>query len=91
MKLSDEEIAGLSRLEEVLFAYAASRRDRMVREGLRLAHYTSAENAINIIRSETFWLRDTRSMTDFREVEHGYAMLHEYFADQAKLRSSTLH
>jgi len=85
MKLTDEQVAQLREMEKVLFAYAAGRRDRMIQEGVRLVHYTSAENAIKIIKSKTFWLRDTRSMSDFREVEHGYEMLHKYFADTARL------
>lgn len=82
--LTEDQRKLIEGIESIFFAHAENRRDQLVRDGLRLAHYTTAENAINIIRSKTFWMRDTRSMTDFREVEHGYAMLLEYFQQTGK-------
>ena len=54
----------------------------MERNG-RFVHYTSAENALNIIRSRSIWMRNTNCMSDFREVHHGYDALRRYFADNA--------
>lgn len=84
--LTTEQKAAADRLESVFFANAKNRRDRLAQDNLRLVHYTTAENAINIVRSKTFWMRDTRSMTDFREVEHGYSMLLEYFTPKPRQR-----
>jgi len=39
------------------------------------AHYTSAENAINIIRGKQLWMRDAGVMNDFSEIGHGQAVL----------------
>src|SRR5271155_3499780 len=86
--LTVEQKAAADRLESVFFAQAKSRRDKLVQDNLRLVHYTTAENAINIIRSKAFWMRDTRSMTDFREVEHGYSMLLEYFTQKSGKRDA---
>ena len=88
MMLTAEQKTAIDRLESVFFAHAKNRRDQLAQNNLRLVHYTTAENAINILRSKTFWMRDTRSMTDFREVEHGYSMLLEYFVQQPGKRDA---
>ncbi|HEU0217922.1 MAG TPA: DUF2971 domain-containing protein [Stellaceae bacterium] len=86
--LTAEQKTAVDQLETVFFAHAKKRRDQLTQDNLRLVHYTTAENAINIIRSRTFWMRDTRSMTDFREVEHGYSKLFEYFTQQPGKRDA---
>jgi Protein of unknown function (DUF2971) len=45
----------------------------------QLVHYTTAENAVNIIRSKTFWLRNVRCMNDYSEVQHGINLLVKVF------------
>jgi hypothetical protein len=52
--------------------------------GNNLVHYTSAENAINIIKSKTFWMRNTRCMNDYMEVEHGCDCLTNFFSNPMK-------
>ena len=44
-----------------------------------LVHYTTAENAVNILRSERFWLRSVRCMNDYSEVQHGIGLLSSVF------------
>jgi len=44
-----------------------------------LVHYTTAENAINILQGREFWLRSVRTMNDFMEVEHGIGLLLKAF------------
>lgn len=39
-----------------------------------LAHYTTAENAVRILKGEV-WLRNTRVMNDVAEIEHGVSMV----------------
>jgi hypothetical protein len=43
----------------------------------RYVHYTSAEAALNIIRSKRLWLRNTTCMADYSEVQHGYTLLRD--------------
>lgn len=50
-------------------------RQRFDLTGKRLVHYTSAENAMRILKNGEFWLRNVRAMNDFMEVEHGFGML----------------
>src|SRR5690348_11175020 len=51
---------------------------------LRFVHYTTAESALKIIRSKRMWMRNTNCMADFREVQHGFEMLNNFFASQPK-------
>jgi hypothetical protein len=53
----------------------------------RLVHYTTAEAALNIIRTKRFWMRNTNCMSDFSEVQHGFDILNRFFADKAKKES----
>jgi|SRR5579864_8788498 len=50
----------------------------------RFVHYTSAEAALNIIRTKRFWLRNTNCMADYREVQHGFDIFNQYFLDATK-------
>jgi hypothetical protein len=55
----------------------------------RLVHYTTAEAALNIIRTKRFWMRNTNCMSDFSEVQHGFDILNSFFSDQSKKNSFT--
>jgi hypothetical protein len=46
----------------------------------RFVHYTSAESALKIITSKRIWMRNATCMTDYREVQHGFAALQRYFS-----------
>lgn len=56
----------------------------------RLVHYTSAENAMAIIKSKTFWLRNVRCMNDYSEVQHGIQMLLKVFGANENARRERL-
>src|SRR5689334_19172988 len=49
------------------------------RSGLRLSHYTSAANAVDIIRTKTLWLRNATAMADWMEVQYGFENLAAFF------------
>jgi hypothetical protein len=57
---------------------------------VRLVHYTSAENAMAIIKSERFWLRNVRCMNDYSEVQHGIQMLLRIFGEHENARRERL-
>jgi hypothetical protein len=68
-----------------IFAPEATRRRLALHETKkRVVHYTSAENALKIITSQTMWLRNTNCMSDFSEVEFGFQMLRRAFSDQTR-------
>lgn len=47
-----------------------------LREGRsKLCHYTTAENAIKMLDSREFWLRNAKCMNDFAEIDGGATMI----------------
>lgn len=56
---------------KLIYQRTFERTARLKRDGLRIAHYTSAENALNIISGRTLWLRNAAVMNDFMEVTYG--------------------
>lgn len=62
-------------LANVMFGYARRRADSLVQSDKKLAHYTSSENALNIINKQTMWLRSAAVMNDHSEIEHGRGIL----------------
>lgn len=46
-----------------------------LKDGGRLVHYTSAENAYKIISGKQVWLRNTHLMNDYSEMRHGLECL----------------
>lgn len=84
---STEQIQTAARLEGIFMPSARRRRDRLF-EGpakpTRFVHYTSAEAALNIIRSKRIWMRNTNCMADFREVQHGFDILNTFFLNETK-------
>jgi hypothetical protein len=75
----DDEFQNVMRLARIFTPYAAERYKCLKEENRRLVHYTSAENAMRILKSKQIWLRDTRCMIDYSEVLHGHDQLLEWF------------
>jgi hypothetical protein len=75
----DEQTA---KLLNIFLPYAARCRERMIGENGRFVHYTSAANALSIIKSRRFWMRNTTCMSDYREVRHGLDALNRYFNNE---------
>lgn len=49
-----------------------------LKDGSRyLCHYTSSENALNILNSQQFWLRNARCMNDYSEITNGVELIAE--------------
>lgn len=78
-------------LSPVAFAAREAKRQRDNLEGTPLldcrglfAHYTSAEAALKIIETRRMWMRSSTCMADYREVQHGYEVLHHYFDDATR-------
>ena len=55
----------------------------------RFVHYTTAESALNIIKTKNIWMRKTSCMSDYLEVEHGFEILRECFNDETRLEIFT--
>lgn len=74
--LEEQDILKMS---QIFTPENAARFERLHSERIKLAHYTSAENAISIIKNREIWLRNARAMDDFSEVRYGYDQLKQYF------------
>jgi hypothetical protein len=63
-----------------------------LQEGVsRLVHYTSAENALNILSTRKFWLRNVSCMNDYSEVQHGIKLLVSAFGGEDNPRINRLY
>lgn len=84
----NEDIGQAALLLHSLLSPDMFERAKMLESGETvLVHYTSAENAVNIISGGEFWLRNVRCMNDYSEVEHGVRlMLNVFHAEDSKRR-----
>lgn len=72
------------RLISIFVPQAGVLRHKLFSTGGRLAHYTTAENALRILKGKQVWLRNVRFMNDFSEVDHGLDMLRRFFDPKEK-------
>ena len=75
------------RLEGIFTPYAVKHRQKFYKGAdatARFVHYTTAEAALEIIRSKRLWMRNASSMSDYREVELGHEILVKYLHDKLK-------
>lgn len=72
-----------------LLAILYQNNDRRIAElkdsGRKFAHYTTAENALNILSGRSLWLRNAAVMNDHSEIEHGRAILDRLLEIEAPL------
>src|SRR5262245_66657040 len=76
-------------LESIFTPYEREKRDSIVGTPHRFVHYTSAEAALNIIRTKQIWMRNTTCMSDYREVQHGFEILEKVFFNDSTLKAFT--
>jgi len=93
--LPDKEmiIAKNHKLEGIFVPHARRRRDELYQKHttglLPFVHYTSAEAALKIIDQKRLWMRSAACMMDYREVQHGFEILHRFFSDGNRIKSFT--
>lgn len=82
--MTPEQYELVIRLESIFMPNARARRDALYnkQDRAKFVHYTSAEAALNIIKTKRIWMRNTTCMSDFREVNHGYDLLRDFFSDK---------
>lgn len=67
---------GDHRIREIFFPYTDERsRELRGADSARVAYYTTAETAFHLLKNREFWLRNTVTMNDYSEVEHGFECL----------------
>src|SRR5689334_3709405 len=72
-----------NRVWEIFLPYAAQRTTELVQKNLRFAYYTTAETAWKIIRNREIWMRDARTLNDYKEIEYGASLLREFYNGSA--------
>lgn len=72
------------KLSSIFTPLAKARRDDVIARKARFVHYTTAENAMKIIRSKRLWMRNAKCMNDYMEVSHGHDLLVRFFQDQGR-------
>jgi len=77
------------RLEGIFMPHSRKQRADVYSKSKRFVHYTSADNALKIIKTKRLWMRSTTCMADYSEVEHGYQMLVSFFSDEKRRKSFT--
>jgi Protein of unknown function (DUF2971) len=82
-ELPPHTILGM-RLEGIFMPHSRKQRADSYSKSKRFVHYTSADNALKIIKTKRLWMRSTTCMADYSEVEHGYQMLVSFFSDEKK-------
>lgn len=60
---------------EVFFCYDRKRQAIIDENHTLLAHYTTADTAMKIIRGRSLWLRNAAVMNDFSEMEYGKSVI----------------
>jgi hypothetical protein len=78
------ELETIKKLTGIFMPFATSKLAQIRGANKRVVHYSSAENILKIVTSKTMWLRNTRCMVDYSEVELGYGMLQKFFQQPAK-------
>ena len=68
---------------QMFMPFALSKRDEVEASNGRFVHYTSAETAMQIIRSQRVWMRNAMTMNDFSEVAYGKNCLFPAYQDDA--------
>lgn len=75
------ETQAISALRDLCFQHADTRTRELQGRGHKLAHYTSAENGVNILRGKTLWLRNAALMNDFSEIAYGHHCIAHCFGN----------
>lgn len=60
----------------------AKRQQAFEERGGLFAHYTSANNVVNILRSKQLWMRNVQVMNDFSEIRHGIHQVSRFLESQ---------
>lgn len=74
MHLTGEEL-----FESVFYSYARERAAAVEARNGRFVHHTSAEAAMNILRTRRIWMRKATAMNDSAEIEYGLSCLRTAF------------
>ncbi len=63
------------RVRRIFFPYMERKTRDVLAAGGRFVYYTNADTATSILRNRQLWMRNTVTMNDYMEVEHGFECL----------------
>ncbi len=72
-------------LRQIDDTYGVPEFSKIAERSERFVHYTTADAALKITRTQRIWMRNTLCMSDYREVAHGFDILLEFFREQTKV------
>jgi Protein of unknown function (DUF2971) len=92
VKMTGQVSPEQDRLARVLFPHFYDRYLSARLHGTRFVHYTTADAAMNILRSREVWMRKSSCMNDFLEVQYGLTRLYRAYlqTDTGKMFKSIL-
>lgn len=61
----------ISQFTDLVFEYTNARFTDVKDRNLKMAHYTTADTAMLILKNRSLWLRNASMMNDFSEIQHG--------------------
>lgn len=79
-----EQSEMVRKLQGIFMPYAVRKRTAMIEREGRFVHYTSAANALEIIKTKKVWMRNTNCMSDYSEIQHGFDTLNKFFSNAPK-------
>jgi hypothetical protein len=79
--MDEQQIQGIM---PILTPYASRKRAEAKEKNLKLVHYASAETALKILKSQEIWLRDSRCMNDYMEVQGGLNQIERFLHETAR-------
>lgn len=71
----DELANETKRAESIFFPYLTKKMNAVREKRSRFVHYTTAEVAVSILKNRKVWMRNTQTMNDYMEFEHGFRCL----------------
>jgi hypothetical protein len=79
-------ISQKERIQQIFFQYAYQKAEEIKKQKGLFVYYTSAETATSIIEKRQIWMRNTMTMNDYREVEHGFDCLNKAYKGEPGIK-----
>lgn len=70
-------VSAIERFSDLVFMYGNERFADVKERDLKMAHYTTADTAMLILKNRSLWLRNAAMMNDFSEIQHGNRCLEQ--------------
>lgn len=90
--MSKESELDYQRIVSILLPSATEAEERVRDAGTRFVHYTSAQAAMEILKTRSIWMRNATCMNDYNEMRYGlYCLVEAFKTDAGKAFNSALH